>query len=111
MRDRHRTASVLTPPFLAALSSARVSELSGCLLHHRQPLPPLPSVCPEHEGWPDMNAAAIRPAPAARRRPAAGFSCAAATLNLPSMNDVATPGVEASSSEEHTSELQPLMRP
>src|SRR3546814_13222233 len=43
-----------------------------------------------------MNAAAIRPAPAARRRPAAGFSCAAATLNLPSMNDVATPGVEAS---------------
>src|SRR3546814_2395324 len=43
-----------------------------------------------------MNAAAFRPAPAARRRPAAGFSCAAATLNLPSMNDVATPGVEAS---------------
>src|SRR3546814_10588687 len=84
----------------------------------------LPSVCPEHEGWPDMNAAAIRPAPAARRRPAAGFSCAAATLNLPSMNDVATPGIEASDdisdealmlayaarSEEHTSELQSLMR-
>lgn len=43
-----------------------------------------------------MNAAAIRPAPVARRHPATGFSCAAAALNLPSMNDVATPGVEAS---------------
>ena len=43
-----------------------------------------------------MNAAAIRPAHAARRRRAAGFSCAAAALNLPSMNDVATPGVDAS---------------
>ena len=43
-----------------------------------------------------MNAAALRPAPAARWRPVAGFSCTAAALNLPSMNDVATPGVEAS---------------
>ena len=42
-----------------------------------------------------MNAVAIRPGPAARGRAPAGFSCAAAALNLPSMNDVATPGVEA----------------
>ena len=42
-----------------------------------------------------MNAVAIRPGRAARGRAPAGFSCAAAALNLPSMNDVATPGVEA----------------
>ena len=43
-----------------------------------------------------MNAAAIRCGPAARWRAPAGFSCAAAALNLPSMNDVATPEVDAS---------------
>src|SRR3546814_1710391 len=43
-----------------------------------------------------MKAGASRPRPAARRVPAAGFSCSAATLHLPSMNDVATPGGEAS---------------
>lgn len=43
-----------------------------------------------------MNAVAIRPSRAGRPRPAPGFSCAAATLNLPAMNDVATPEVDAS---------------
>ncbi|GAB3303745.1 RNA polymerase sigma factor [Luteimonas notoginsengisoli] len=38
-----------------------------------------------------MNAVAIR-----RRGPAPGFSCAAAALNLPPMNDVATPDAQAS---------------
>lgn len=43
-----------------------------------------------------MNVAVLRSAPTARPSPAAGFSCTAAALNLPLMNDVATPGVEAS---------------
>ena len=44
-----------------------------------------------------MNAWAIQAGPAARRRRrATGFPCIAAALNLPPMNDVATPAADAS---------------
>jgi RNA polymerase sigma-70 factor (ECF subfamily) len=43
-----------------------------------------------------MNAVVIRPGPSWNPHPVPGFSCGTAALNLPSMNDVATPGAEAS---------------